>query len=70
MAKLVDAFDYDWDDLQWLTVNAMKSAFWPFDRRLRLIDEVIKPGFAAVRRADMGYSEGEVGPAPTHQHQS
>jgi adenosine deaminase len=43
---LVQAFDYGWSDLQWLTTNAMKSAFWPFDERLRLINQVIKPGYA------------------------
>jgi adenosine deaminase len=26
----------------------MKSAFIPFDERLALIDEVIKPGYAAL----------------------
>ena len=48
MAALVDAFGYDWSDLRWLTINAMKSAFIPFDQRLRLIDEVVKPGYAAL----------------------
>ena len=48
MAGLVEAFDYGWADLQWLTVNAMKSAFIPFDQRLALINEVIKPGYAAL----------------------
>ena len=48
MAALVDAFGYGWDDLRWLTVNAMKSAFLPFDERLALIDDVIKPGYAAL----------------------
>ncbi|MFI6320617.1 adenosine deaminase [Nonomuraea sp. NPDC050556] len=47
--KLVEAFDYDWDDLQWFTVNAMKSAFIPFDDRLSLINGVIKPGFAQLK---------------------
>jgi adenosine deaminase len=47
--KLVDAFDYGWDELEWLTINAMKSAFWPFDERLRIINGQIKPGFAALR---------------------
>ena len=51
MAALVDAFGYGWDDLRWLTINAMKSAFIPFDQRLRIIDEVIKPGYAAMRSA-------------------
>ncbi|HEY9523800.1 MAG TPA: adenosine deaminase [Thermopolyspora sp.] len=48
-AKLVEAFDYGWDDLQWFTVNAMKSAFIPFDERLSLINGVIKPGFAQLK---------------------
>ncbi|GIH21954.1 adenosine deaminase 1 [Acrocarpospora phusangensis] len=47
--KLVQAFGYDWDDLQWFTVNAMKSAFIPFDERLALINGVIKPGFAQLK---------------------
>ncbi|MGW0657773.1 adenosine deaminase [Streptodolium elevatio] len=46
---LVDAFGYDLDDMQWFTVNAMKSAFIPFDERLAMINEVIKPGYAALR---------------------
>ena len=29
MGALVDAFGYGLDDLQWFTVNAMKSAFLP-----------------------------------------
>ena len=34
-AALVDAFGYDLADLRWFTINAMKSAFLPFDERLR-----------------------------------
>src|SRR6266487_3095534 len=45
MALLVDAFGYGWSELQWFTVNAMKSAFIPFDERLVLINEVIKPAY-------------------------
>ncbi|MEU6716175.1 adenosine deaminase [Nonomuraea sp. NPDC046802] len=48
-AQLVEAFDYGWDDLQWFAVNAMKSAFIPFDERLALINGVIKPGFAQLK---------------------
>ncbi|MBC7375180.1 MAG: adenosine deaminase, partial [Frankiales bacterium] len=48
MSSLVEAFDYDWNDLRWLTINAMKSAFIPFDERLALIEDVIKPGYAAL----------------------
>ncbi|MGI8937307.1 MAG: adenosine deaminase [Iamia sp.] len=56
MHKLVGAFGYGWDDLEWLTLNAMKSAFWPFDKRLRIINERIKPGYAALRASGLGVS--------------
>ena len=49
MAALVETFRYDWADLQWFTVNAMKSAFLRFDERLALINDVIKPGYAALQ---------------------
>jgi adenosine deaminase len=44
-ALLVKEFGYDWPDLRWLTLNAMKSAFAPFDERITLINSVLKPGF-------------------------
>jgi adenosine deaminase len=49
-AQLAEAFGYGWSDFQWFTVNAMKSAFIPFDERLALINDVIKPGYAALAR--------------------
>ncbi|HVM14087.1 MAG TPA: adenosine deaminase [Egibacteraceae bacterium] len=49
-ARLTEAFDFGLAEVEWLTLNAIKSAFWPFDDRLRIIDEVIKPGYAALRR--------------------
>ena len=48
MHLLSEAFGYDLADLQWLTINAMKSAFLPFDQRLQIINDVIKPGYAAM----------------------
>ena len=50
-AALVDAFGYGWSDIEWLTINAMKSAFAHFDERLQIINTVIKPGFATARAA-------------------
>lgn len=47
---LVDTFGYGWSDLRWFTINAMKSAFLPFDQRLDLINNVIKPGFDALEK--------------------
>ena len=49
MTALCETFGYGWADLQWFTVNAMKSSFWPFDKRLRIINEIIKPGYAALQ---------------------
>jgi adenosine deaminase len=48
MAALVDAFGYGLADLRWFTINAMKSAFLPFDERLAIIERVVKPGYAAL----------------------
>jgi len=48
MAALVGAFDYGWDRLRWLTVNAMKSSFLPFRERLQIIEQVIKPRYAPL----------------------
>jgi len=47
--RLVTEFGYGWSDIEWLTINAMKSAFSGFDERLHLINTVIKPGFATAR---------------------
>ncbi len=43
-----------WDlaDLRWVTVNAMKSAFLPFDQRLALIEGTVKPGTPPSAWAD------------------
>jgi len=49
MRLLSEAFGYGLDEMRWFTLNAMKSAFLPFDERLAMIDEVIKPGYAALR---------------------
>jgi adenosine deaminase len=49
--RLGEAFGYGWSDFEWLTINAMKSAFAHFDERLRIINTVIKPGYAIARAA-------------------
>ena len=57
---LAREFGYGWPDIEWLTINAMKSAFAPFDERLRLIDTVIKPGFATARAMSDAYVSPEM----------
>ena len=48
-AQLSEAFGWGVDDFEWLTVNAMKSAFAPFPERLRIISGLIKPRYALAR---------------------
>jgi adenosine deaminase len=47
--NLAEAFGYTVRDLEWFTVNAMKSAFLPFDERLALIADIIKPAYAELQ---------------------
>jgi adenosine deaminase len=47
-AQLVEAFGIGWDRIRRLTINAMKSAFLPFDERVRFLDEVIRPAYAEL----------------------
>jgi adenosine deaminase len=46
-----ELFDLSLGELEKLSLNGIKSAFAPFDKRLRIIFETIKPGFAAARAA-------------------
>jgi adenosine deaminase len=48
MSLLVNEAGWTLEDLRWATINAMKSAFIPFDQRLAIIDDVVKPGYAAL----------------------
>jgi adenosine deaminase len=48
MSLLVNDAGWTLEDLRWATINAMKSAFIPFDERLAVIEDVVKPGYAAL----------------------
>lgn len=48
MQLLVDEAGWTLDDLRWATINAMKSAFLPFEERLAIIEDIIKPGYDAA----------------------
>ena len=52
--SLNEAFGYGIDDFEWLTVNAVKSAFAPFDQRLRIINGVVKPRYALLKAENLG----------------
>ncbi|MGC2528910.1 MAG: adenosine deaminase [Candidatus Acidiferrum sp.] len=44
-----DTFGLGLDDFEKITINAMKSAFLPYDQRLKFIYNAIKPGYARHR---------------------
>jgi adenosine deaminase len=48
-ADVVSTFGWSWDDVQAVTERALAAAFIPGDERARLRDDVVRPGFAAVR---------------------
>ncbi|CAL9651960.1 Adenosine deaminase [Streptomyces sp. enrichment culture] len=48
MSLLVEQAGWTAEDLRTVTVNALKSAFIPFDEREALIEDVVLPGYAAV----------------------
>jgi adenosine deaminase len=47
--KLAEALGWGLDDFEWVTINAMKSAFAPFPERLRIINGVIKPRYSILK---------------------
>jgi adenosine deaminase len=63
LKALDEAFGLGLGEMEWLTINAMKSAFAPFDERLRIINEVVKPGYAHLRAAESRVALTAGGPA-------
>jgi adenosine deaminase len=48
LATSAEQFGFDLADLRWLTRNAVKGAFLPYDERRRLLDDVLAPCFDAL----------------------
>ena len=48
-AAAADTFGLGLDDFEKLTINAMKSAFLAYDKRIDFIYSAIKPGYARIR---------------------
>ena len=48
LAGLCEHAGWNLADLRWVTINALKSAFIPFDERLALIEDVVKPAYAGA----------------------
>ena len=49
MAAVAETFGWSWDDLQAVTERAVRSAFLPETDRDRLLTEVVRPGYEALR---------------------
>ena len=49
--KAAEIFDLNLDNLEKITINAMKSAFLPYKQRIAVIYDTLKPGFAKAREA-------------------
>ncbi|MFK0296106.1 adenosine deaminase [Streptomyces sp. NPDC090442] len=62
---LQETFGYRAAELEEFTLNAAKAAFLPFDERTALINEVIRPGYAKLRAAELSrVPVGEPAAAP------
>jgi adenosine deaminase len=48
MNEMVKQCEWTFQDLQRVTINALKSAFIPFEERLAIIEEVVKPGYQKI----------------------
>ena len=48
MLHVSEAFDWSFLDLQRVTVNALKSAFIPFEERLEIIEKIVKPAYLEI----------------------
>jgi adenosine deaminase len=46
-----ETFGLSLADFEKITINAMKSAFLPYSRRIDFIYSAIKPGYARIREA-------------------
>jgi adenosine deaminase len=57
-AAIDEAFGIGLGEMEWMTINSMKSAFAPFDERLRIINEVVKPGYAHLRARESAVAVG------------
>jgi adenosine deaminase len=49
VTDVATTFGWSWDDVQRVTERALDAAFLPEDDRLRLLRDVVRPGYAALR---------------------
>jgi adenosine deaminase len=49
LTDVATTFGWGWDDVQTVTERALAAAFLPDDERARLLADVVRPGYAALR---------------------
>ncbi|MGY1886432.1 MULTISPECIES: adenosine deaminase [unclassified Blastococcus] len=49
VTAVATTFGWTWDDVQTVTERALAGAFLPAEERQRLLDDVVRPGYAALR---------------------
>jgi adenosine deaminase len=49
LAAVASTFGWTWDDVQIVTERALAAGFAPDGDRKRMLDEIVRPGFAALR---------------------
>jgi adenosine deaminase len=49
MTEVATTFEWSWEDVQTVTERALGAAFLPEADRLRLLSDVVRPGYAALR---------------------
>ena len=50
LTDVATTFSWDWDDVQTVTERALAAAFVDADERARLLADVVRPGYATLRR--------------------
>ena len=53
----IEYFNLNFDDLEKITINAMKSSFIHYDERLHYIYDAIKPGYQKVRESLLSFKK-------------
>ena len=48
MQQCVNSFNWKFEDLQLVTINAMESSFISYEEKIDLIEKVIKPTYTKI----------------------
>ena len=48
LAAVTTAFDLSWAEVERLVTNAIEAGFAPYEERRRIVDDVVRPAYAAL----------------------